>query len=428
MASNKLINVHLFGKEIGRIGLNEETLSSSFQYKPEYLQESNYLNIFPETGILSRIPEVQLFNRFNNKTFRGIPPQFADSLPDLFGSIIFKTWLASKDKHEITVLEQLAYVGNRGMGALEYSPIKKIPKTASINLTEIIEVLKSVLDVKQVVSQKKLTSKALINVFKIGSSAGGARPKILISEHKETGEIIPGDIEYSNDYDHYLIKLAIDEVYPREHIEYCYYQVATAVGINMMPSKLIENKHFATLRFDRQNGEKQHSLTATGLTGWDFMSIENSSYENLFKLSNYLKISHAQIEQLFRRMIFNVVFRNIDDHLKNHSFMYNSAEDRWNLSPAYDITYRLNPLIDFKKEQRALSINGKRSDIKLKDVLIVAEKFTIKNPRGIVKEVLAGIELLGNEMNALGIPKHVSNQIMVIVNNVRKAFGAKSQL
>lgn len=151
----------------------------------------------------------------------------------------------------------------------------------------------------------------------MGTSAGGARPKLLISENNETGEIIPGDIGYSNAYKHYLVKLSLnDESYNKEVIEYAYYKMAIATGIEMMPSKLINDKHFTTLRYDRQNGTKQHVLTASGLTGWDFQKPENSSYENLFKLTLDLKVPYNEIQELFKRMVFNLVFANIDDHLK----------------------------------------------------------------------------------------------------------------
>lgn len=396
MAINNIINVKLFDTEIGRIGWDENESRSSFQYHTEFLKEENFINIFPATGIIRSVPQVQVFDRFNNETFKGLPPQFADSLPDVFGSIVFKKWLESSGKAEINVLEQLTYVANRGMGALEYEPRKDIPANTTINLEEIIEVLKSVLDLKKSSSREVFGNEALINVFKMGTSAGGARPKILISKEKNSGAIIPGDLEYSDAYDHYLVKLALDEEvgYPREVVEYCYYLTAKEVGIEMMDSELMEEKHFATKRYDRIAGQKRHVLTATGITGWDFKKPADSSYENLFKLASFLKTPHFQIEELFARMVFNVVFRNTDDHLKNHSFVYQQENDRWKLSPAYDITYALNPLIDFRKANRALSINSKRADIELKDIMKIADQFTIKNPNGIIERIQDGVPFL----------------------------------
>jgi len=414
MALNRIIKVQLFGQEIGKIGFDESRNLSSFQFNPEYLQSESLQNIFPKTGIIRRTPHIQLFKNYGGETFRGIPPQFADSLPDMFGSIIIKTYLEEKGKNEVSVLEQLAYVGQRGMGALEYVPSVEIPTDATIDLAEIIDVLKEVLDLKKSSTQKNLDSQSLLNIFKIGTSAGGARPKILISESKATGNLIPGDLEFSDDYNHYIIKLSLDENndYPREVVEYCYYQIATSIGIRMMSSKLIDDIHFATLRFDRQDGEKKHVLSACGITGWDYKSTEHSSYENLFNLCSFLKIPHAQMEELFKRMVFNVVFGNTDDHLKNHSFIYDRNTERWELSPAYDLTYALNPLVNFTSTKRALSINGKRSEINLNDILGIADKYTIKNPTGIIKNVLATKEDLSVLFADHNVPKLISERIL----------------
>jgi serine/threonine-protein kinase HipA len=179
----------------------------------------------------------------------------------------------------------------------------------------------------------------------------------------------------------------------------------------MMPSKLIEQKHFATLRFDRHNGQKKHVLTATGLTGWDYQSPKDSSYENLFELALFLKVPYRDIEELFKRMIFNVVFFNSDDHLKNHSFIYDEEQDKWNISPAYDITYSLNPLMNYTRTSRALSINGKRVDITLEDVLTIAETFTIKNPKKVIQEIQDAIANWNVQANELNLPANIIQSV-----------------
>ncbi len=397
MAKNDIIKVHCFNTEMGTLGWDEHKSVSYFQYHPEFLKNDIYPNLIPKTGIIKPVSQVQVFKKYNNETFRGLPPLFADSLPDMFGNIIFKSWMESnnRDFEKISVIEQLAYVADRGMGALEYQPKKPIPSATTIDIEEIVDVLKSVLEIKKKTSSKKLDHQSLLNIFKIGTSAGGARPKILISQKKSDGTIIPGDINYENDYEHLIVKLNldVDDVrYNREVIEYCYYLTATRCEINMKPSKLIDGRHFATQRFDRIEGEKIHMLTASGMTGWDFKDPSVSSYENLFELSIFLKLPHAEIEQLFRRMVFNVVFANHDDHLKNHSFTFDKVKGKWNLSPAYDITYSLNPLINYKRTSRALSINNKRTDINLTDIQYIAKKYTIRNYKNIVESVLSGID------------------------------------
>ncbi|MFD0932526.1 type II toxin-antitoxin system HipA family toxin [Psychroflexus salinarum] len=413
MAKNKIIEVILFGQEIGKVGYDIDKQASYFQYNPAYLESNQYSNIFPY--IVKRIKPVQVFNQFEGETFRGLPPMIADSLPDMFGNIIFKEWFETKNKElrKITPLEQLTYVANRGMGAIEYQPTKKIPKTSSIHIDEIVEVLKKVLDVKNETAAEALNDAALLNIFKIGTSAGGARPKILISEHKDTGKIIPGDLEYSDAYNHYLVKLSMNEDwgYNKEKVEYAYYLMAQKAGINMMPSKLIDNKHFATLRYDRQNGEKRHVLTVSGLTGWDFKKPENSNYENVFRLALDLKVPHKDIIELFRRMVFNVIYYNIDDHLKNHSFIYDKQTNTWSLSPAYDVTYPLNINANYTNISRALAINNKRADITLEDVLTIAEAYAIKNPKAIISDVQKATQSWDEMTSQLDIPQKIAASI-----------------
>ncbi len=412
MAREKIIDIIVFNEEIGKLGYDLDQSKAFFQYNPDFLESGKYKNLFP--FIFKRTKPAQVFTEFHQDTFQGLPPMIADSLPDTFGNIIFQEWLTARGIQKVTPLEQLAYVADRGMGALEYKPIKQLPNTSKVDIDEVISILEKVLKLKEDTSGKDLSELSLLNIFKIGTSAGGARPKILISEHIETGAIIAGDKEISDDYNHYLVKLHLDDSdgYNKEKVEYAYYLLAQEIGIDMMPSKLIENKHFATLRYDRQNGEKQHVLTVTGLTGWNFKSQpENSSYENVFKLALALKVPHKDVQQLFKRMVFNLIFKNVDDHLKNHSFIYNKETDSWNLSPAYDLTYALNPLFTFKTTSRALSINGKRTDISLKDVLIIAEEFAIKNPKGIIKDVQALTPRWSVLAAELEIPQKIKDRI-----------------
>ncbi|WP_339705168.1 type II toxin-antitoxin system HipA family toxin [Algoriphagus aquimarinus] len=425
MSKNDLITVYCFGQEIGRLGFDENRGISYFQYSESFLESGKMKNLFPpQMGIIQRISQTQVFRGYTSNSFRSLPPMIADSLPDMFGNIIFKEWLEStrSDFAKITVLEQLAYVANRGMGALEFRPKKEIPKNATIVIDDIVEVLKKVMDTKERTAAINLDHESLLTVFKIGSSAGGARPKILISEHKKHGKIIPGDINYSDDYNHYLVKLNLDEVpYNRELIEYSYYLSATKAGIEMMDSKMIEEKHFATKRFDRVNGKKKHVLTITGLTGWDYTDTTSpqTSYENLFRLLPFLHIPHAESVQLFKRMVFNIIFCNKDDHFKNQSLIYDDLQDSWNLAPAYDITYSLNPLINFKKSYRVLSVNGKKNDITFADVQAVANQFTIKNYRQIILEIQSAIPFWIEKAVELGIPeliiKRIKNDFILLI-------------
>jgi len=413
MPKNNLITVYCFGLEIGRLGFDENRGASFFQYNEAFLQTGRYQRLFPL--IIRRIKQTQVFDKYNNDTFRGLPPMIADSLPDLFGNIIFKTWIESTDRNasKISVLEQLTYVGARGMGALAYQPSKSVSSDDTIDIDEITEVVRRVLGEKGQVSAPQLDHASLLNIFKIGTLAGGMRPKILISEHKTQGTIIPGDVIFDDNYNPYLVKLGIDDEvkYSRELVEYSYYLTATRNGINMMASKMIDNKHFATLRFDRVAGKKKHVLTATGITGFDYTDPKVSAYENLFELLIYLKCPHKDVEQMYRRMVFNLVFANHDDHLKNQSFIYDEEKNEWGLAPAYDLTYSLNPVLNIKTKSRALSVNGKRTEIDIEDLSVIAQKYTIKHFRGVIEEVQESTLYWKNLASEVGIPDNIIDSI-----------------
>ncbi len=383
----ELINVFVFGEKIGVLGSDKNKGDSYFLFDKEFLNKGIYKNLFP--FVLKRTDQVQVFKNQNNKTFKGLPSVFADSLPDDFGNAIFNKWLSYNNikASDLTPVHQLAYLSNRGMGAIEYFPGKNLDYSEGINLQKITRILKNVIKNKKNVFEDSLNSNALLNIFKLGTSAGGARPKIIVSENKVTNKLIPGDVEFSENYYHYLVKLNIGEdTYNRERVEYGYSKLVKMAGIDMMPCDLTEG-HFITQRFDRVGGKKRHILTATGISGLDYRNAEHSSYENLFEIANYINLPQNDIERLFRRMVFNYVFHNIDDHLKNHSFIYDEKKDCWGLSPAYDINYSLDALNKWVGAVHSLSLNGKRKGIELEDFLGLAKKYAIKKPLKIIEDV-----------------------------------------
>lgn len=416
---NDLLRIDCFGTEIASLGWDQHRAVSRFQFNSNYLESRQWLNLFPATGILKRVNHVQVFNRFNNEHFRGLPPMIADALPDAFGNRIFSAWLEAthRELSDVSAVEQLAYVANRGMGALEFRPPKELPTVESVDLNDMIEVLNQVIHDKLSIRQTKLDDQALLTIFQIGSSAGGVRPKVLIAQDTHTGEVLPGDIAPLAHHRHLLVKLDLgeDNGYPREKLEYAYYRTALACGIDMMPSELIDGKHFATERFDRQKGAKIHTLTASGMTGWRMNDPAASSYENLFELAHFLRLPHADLEQLFTRMVFNVVYMNTDDHLKNHAFVYHPDADQWRLSPAYDITYALNPNQRVLRVTRALSVNGKRSGIEVDDFRGLSERFTIRRSGEIINQILDSMPVLHHEMRALDLPKRTREAVMASV-------------
>jgi len=386
--SVKTIEVRYNGREVGRVGFDDRTERSYFQYVPEFLKEENYHGLFPY--IIRRTSLSQAFSAYGGETFRGLPPVFADSLPDLFGNLVFREWAARAGIAEITPLQQLAYVGNRGMGALEYRPAKAVPPSHALKLEEMADLAKRIVDQKSLILEDGLNHESLVNMFKIGTSAGGARPKILVAENRTTGKLVPGDVTVSDEYVHYLVKLAVDDtVYPMEKVEFAYYRLATKLGLDMRPSKLLSGKHFCTERFDRRDGRKWHVLTACGMTGWDYKSDRRSSYENLFRLCANLRLPHSDTEELYRRMVFNVAFMNVDDHLKNTSFVYDDRVREWRIAPAYDQTFALNPMIDFTRVNRAMSVGGKRSGITRGDLMAVAKAFGIRGASEVIDRTVS---------------------------------------
>jgi len=283
-----ILNIKLFGEEIGRLGYDNDKRCSYFQYSPDYLAKNNS-KILP--FIIKRTPEIQSFPQFEGKAFRGLPPMFADSLPDVFGNHLFQSWLNAQGKPiQLNALEQLAYVGRRGMGAWEYEPTLTMDAPSSFRIAEMAQLLKEILADKESLMPEIANAEGLLNLFRIGTSAGGMRPKILVARHRKTNQIMPGDLLYGPHHDYFLVKLNLenDPSHPKETIEFIYASIAQQHGIDMMPCELWEGQHFATHRFDRQNNQKQHVLTASGLTGWDYQNTEDSSYENLFKLATLL--------------------------------------------------------------------------------------------------------------------------------------------
>lgn len=415
MINQNYIAVICFNQEIGRISMDHTLTKSYFQYNENFLNQTSPLNLFPATGIIRKTNQVQVFSQFSGSTFRGLPPMFADSLPDDFGNTMFNQFLQTKNLSlgELSPLQQLSYVSNRGMGALEYLPAVDLSgkNEIAIAIDEIVSLLNHILTDKKDAAFAEMNHENLLNVFKIGSSAGGVRPKIIISEHKESGLIYTGDVFTSDAYRHYIVKLDLEQdaaqlkqdYFPREKVEFAYYLTAKELGIEMMASKLIDDRHFATLRFDRVGGKKKHILTATGLTGWDFKNRAVSSYENLFDLAIFLSIPRKEINQLFKRMVFNLVFANTDDHLKNHAFALHENTNTWHLTPAYDLTFAINPFLNYSRVTRAMSINGKREEFALNDLIQLADKHTILDAKTIIKEVLSGIEIWEKNCTALGL-------------------------
>jgi serine/threonine-protein kinase HipA len=395
--------VKLWGQIVGAIAWNPEKEIASFEYDPKFDLEKYAVSPIklPSKNRIYSFPELR-----NEETFKGLPGLLADSLPDKYGKELINVWLAQNGRPEnsLNPVELLCFIGKRGMGALEFEPnVQPDTKSYTLELSGLIETTKMLLQRKENV-QLHTTNKmrdTMLDVLKMGTSAGGARPKAIIAYNEQTGEIKSGQALTEAGFEHWLIKF--DGVNDSQfgsstgygRVEMAYYRMATDFGIEMMECKLIEESdraHFMTKRFDRnQANQKLHTQTFCALQHYDYQNIYGYSYEQLFQTMRALRLSYAEAEQMFRRMVFNVIARNCDDHTKNFSFLMDQT-GKWKLAPAYDICHAYRPGSDWVS-QHNLSINGKRKDFVLSDFIAIAEQNSIRNPKKILAEC---IEIVGN--------------------------------
>ena len=337
----------------------------------------------------------------SNTTFKGLPGLLADVLPDKFGNQLISAWLAQNGRPEnsLNPVELLCFIGTRGMGALEFEPVNfKSSQTAfTIEMDNLVKISQEVVNNSQdfETNLNQDEQKALLDILKIGTSAGGARPKAIIAYNKKTGVIKSGQAKAPKGFNHWLIKLdgvsdsqfGVSTGYGR--VEMAYYLMAKACEIDMTESRLLEENgraHFMTQRFDREDGDiKHHIQTFCAMQHFDFNNVNSYSYEQLFQTMRLLRLPYPQAEQMFRRMVFNVMARNCDDHTKNFAFRLRKDQD-WELAPAYDICHAFRPGSEWVI-QHVLSINGKRSNISKEDLLTIAKSMNTKKTTEIIQQI-----------------------------------------
>lgn len=389
--------INIWGKRAGAVAWNPDTGLASFEYDPKFpLDQWSLAPLkMPEKGKIYNFPPLR-----ENETFKGLPGLLADALPDRYGKELINAWLARQGRPEnsLNPVELLCFIGKRGMGALEFEPvISKESSSYDVELSDLIEVTKALLEKKEDVKIQTSGNMedVMMDILKMGTSAGGARPKAIIAYNEKTGQIKSGQSTLEDGFEHWLIKF--DEISDVQfgsskgygRIEMAYYKMATDFGIEMMESRLIEENsraHFMTKRFDRKNGEKIHTQTLCALQHYDFANITSYSYEQLFQTMRQLKLTYAEAEQMYKRMIFNVIARNCDDHTKNFAFLMDKI-GKWQLAPAYDICFAYRPGSAWVS-QHNLSINGKRKDFSREDLLQIANQNTIRNPEKLIDECI----------------------------------------
>ena len=341
------------------------------------------------------------FPQLNSITFSGLPGMLSDSLPDAFGNQVIKSWLETqgRDAKSFTPVEKLSYIGERGMGALEYYPASYKPKQEGneIELERMINLVDKVLDDRRsfTVNLEENEEQALAELITIGTSAGGQRPKAIIAYNRKTGEIRSGQVDVPDDFEHFILKFdgvkegQLSDPAGYGKIEMVYHLLAKECGINMEFCDLLNENgrsHFITRRFDRKNGEKIHSQTLCAIAHYDYMQAGMYSYEGTFAEMRDIGLPYSDFEQLFRRMVFNVVSRNQDDHTKNISFLL-EKDGEWRLGPAYDVCWSYNPQGDWTNTHQ-MTINNKRDEFTMEDLLYFADNQNIKKPTEIIEQVI----------------------------------------
>ena len=388
------VEVFIWGIRVGVLVKTPDGIA--FQYDPEFKKtglELSPINLPLEGKEIYK-------NEADWKVTEGIPGLIYDSLPDAFGNNLLETYFFDKGltTPDIDVFAKLQYIGARGMGALEFKPASEIKQTeANISLEEIEKISLLSTQGKKVLQTNLKDKNALLQVLHIGTSAGGARAKALIAIHKENGTIRSGQLALGSDYNYCIIK--IDGANKKElgepsgfgRLEYTYYQMAIDCGITMMKSDLYADTHFLTQRFDRdEKGGKIHTHSLCGMLGLDYNQVGSYSYEQYFLVARKLGLGQDALEEMFRRMIFNVLAHNCDDHTKNFSFKMDS-EGNWSLSPAFDLCYSYDSTNEWVNGHN-MKVNNKRKQITYSDLMVVGEKFNIKKRKKIFEKVKSTID------------------------------------
>ncbi len=397
--------VRLWGRTIGAVALVEGTDVTSFEYDPAFIRSG--IEVAPLTMPLAR--RIYSFPALGRETFHGLPGLLADSLPDRFGNVLIDAWLATQGRspESFNAVERLCYTGMRGMGALEYLPVlgpHRSRQSSPVEIDKLVELASEILthrnNLQASFGDDDSREEALRDILRVGTSAGGARAKAVIAWNPETNEVRSGQIKADPGFEHWLLKF--DGVSgnkdkemedPRGYgaIEYAYYLMATAAGISMNPCRLLEEngrRHFMTKRFDRQaDGGKLHMQSLGAMAHFDYHLAGVYAYEQALLVIRQLGLSMNTIEEQFRRMTFNIVARNQDDHVKNIAFLMD-REGRWSLAPAFDVTYSFQPQGRWTS-QHQMTLNGKRDGFTLEDFRACAEAVAMKRGRAaaILEEV-----------------------------------------
>ncbi|EJV9422615.1 type II toxin-antitoxin system HipA family toxin [Vibrio vulnificus] len=396
----EVITITYQGDLVGAVSFDTEKGLGSFEYDPSFVKKGVELSPIkmPLSNRIYRFPELD----FN--TFKGLPGLIADSLPDDFGNAVLNAWVASQGRSpsDITPLQRLQYTGKRGMGALEYAPATKLRSlnaSQQVEIQSLVSIAQEILDSRgnfevELKQNGQDDREAMMSLLSVGMSAGGARPKAVLAFNEDFTQVRSGQTNVPSGFTHYLMKFdGVSEHNKNQEtfgdplgygaMEFVYHLMANKCGIDMMPCRLLHEgnrRHFITQRFDRIKNSKVHVQTLNGLAHIDYKNPGSFSYAELFGIARQLKLSAVDAEQLFKRMTFNIIARNHDDHSKNFAFML--KKDRWSLAPAYDLAYSYKPGSKWVNSHW-MSLNGKRDNFTRSDFYSLEKLSPIFNKRKI---------------------------------------------
>ena len=396
----RAVEVHLWGMHIGSVALDPSYGYYVFAYTPACAAkgvEPAHLHMTVANA------EPYLFTDLPEATYKRLPAMLSDALPDDFGNALINRYMADQGiaAQDVTPLDRLAYMGTRAMGALTFKPSRGPTryKPTAIELSTLVEQARQA--VTGDVSDDAHANAALRSIIDVGTSAGGARAKAVIALHPETGEIRSGQLDAPEGFEHWLLKfdgmgvdqeLGTSQNYGR--IEYAYHLMARAAGIHMTPCRLLKENgraHFMTQRFDREGQSGRHHMqTLCAMAHVDYKKKGTNAYAQLFHTLGQLALPYEDLEEAFRRMVFNVMARNCDDHTKNFAFLLRQGGTRWELAPAYDVTFAHNPKGEWT-HQHLMSVNGKFKGFDVADLLAEADRFGVGTAKRVIEEVRAAV-------------------------------------
>ncbi len=413
------LKVILWGEEIGRLAWDARRRLSYFMYNPTFLKKG--LNISPLTAPVDGVRGLTPIWGEEAKIYQKLPAFVADSLPDAWGNQLFDLWRQQNhlSNADITPLDKLSFIGKRGMGALEFVPEvsreRRVEKIDIKSLASLAERIFTERENARILPEESITMQSLLTV---GTSAGGRQPKAIVAINRKNGEVRSGQISGLEDFDYCLIKFGNSQ-YCSAELEMTYYKLATMAGINMMPSELYQvdgNNHFMTKRFDRKDGKKVHTQTLAAI------NPDADSYEQLIAICRKLHLPETDCYEVFRRMVFNVLANNTDDHNKNFSFIMNE-DGTWRLAPAYDITYIFDSGGFLPNEDHCMYIRAKLRGITRDDVIQLAKDNGIRRPDAIIRDIVKAIKQFRVVATKYGVAEQWIGRIETTIAEHLKSWG-----